>query len=126
MLLTSYTNDVYNVTRVCVCVCEIKGILKRREIKGLRVNEIALNYRLRFCTMSIGTRHTAHGTRRSPYAPAPHSDTPLHGGTEATVCWHTHLSLAYSLLTRPHPPLLGRSAALPLLVLLSLWMLSSL
>lgn len=33
------------------------------------------------------------GAGRSPNAPAPHTDTPLHGVTEATVWRHTHLPL---------------------------------
>ena len=43
------------------CVREMKGDTeKERKTKRLRVNEIALNYRLRFCMMSIGLL-TAHG-----------------------------------------------------------------
>lgn len=66
------------------------------------------------------------GAGRSPNAAAPHTDTPLHGVTEPTVCRHTHLPSVPSLLTRPHPPLLSRPAALPLSVPLSWRPLSSL
>lgn len=55
------------------------------------------------------------GAWRSPHAPTPHTDTPLHGATEATVGWHTHLPLVHSLTLRtPHPPLLCRPLSLPL------------
>lgn len=66
------------------------------------------------------------GAGRSPNAPAPHADTPLHGVTEPTVCRHTHLPLVPALPTGPHPPLLCRPAALPLSVPLSWRPLSSL
>lgn len=66
------------------------------------------------------------GAGRSPNAPAPHTDTPLHGVTEPAVCRHTHLPFVPALLTGPHPPLLCRPAALPLSVPLSWRPLSSL
>lgn len=43
------------------------------------------------------------GAWRSPYAPTPHTDTPLHGVTEPTVRWHTHLSLVHSLSPNSSP-----------------------
>lgn len=43
-----------------VCLRDERRHEKKRKTKAPRVNNIALNYRLRFCMMSIGLL-TAHG-----------------------------------------------------------------